>query len=114
MNPARHGNGCAIQGSQPSGREMGSDGSYSFRCRTQPGIARLTYRHPLPEKDAWWMPTQLQLGASLWRVPDIRGQTRRFDLNATPIWRSGNSWGYVEGGIGVYLLSKTEKMPPWG
>lgn len=70
-------------------------------------IVRLTYRHPLPEKDAWWMPSQLQLGASVWRVPDIRGTTRRFDLNATPIWRTGNSWGYVEGGIGVYLLSKT-------
>jgi hypothetical protein len=74
-------------------------------------IVRLTYRHPLPEKDAWWMPTHLQLGGSVWRVPDVRGTTRRFDLNATPIWRTGNSWGYVEGGFGMYLLSKTINNP---
>jgi hypothetical protein len=74
-------------------------------------IVRLAYRHPLPEKDAWWMPTHLQLGASLWRVPDIRGSTQRFDLNATPVWRSMNSWGYVEAGIGAYLLSKTINSP---
>lgn len=74
-------------------------------------IARLTYRHPLKDNGAWWMPAQLQLGASVWQVPDIRGTTRRFDLNATPIWRAGNSWGYVEGGIGVYLLSKTINNP---
>jgi hypothetical protein len=53
------------------------------------------------------MPAQLQLGASLWRVPDIGGSTQRFDLNATPIWRAAQPWGHVEAGIGVYLLSKT-------
>jgi hypothetical protein len=74
-------------------------------------VVRLTYRRPLPEKDAWWMPTHVQLGASLWRVPDIRGSTQRFDLNATPVWRTGNSWGYLEAGIGVYLLSKTINSP---
>jgi lipid A 3-O-deacylase len=74
-------------------------------------VVRLNYRHPLPEKDAWWMPTHLQLGAGLWRVPDIRGSTQRFDLNATPIWRTGNSWGYLEAGFGVYLLSKTINSP---
>lgn len=74
-------------------------------------IVRLTYRHPLPEKDAWWMPTHLQLGASVWRVPDLRGDTRRFDLSATPVWRTGNSWGYAEAGIGAYLLSKTINNP---
>jgi len=70
-------------------------------------ILRLGYRHPLPGKDAWWMPTHAQLGASLWRVPDIRGTTRRFDLNATAIWRAERGWGYYEAGFGGYLLSKT-------
>ena len=70
-------------------------------------IVRLTYRRALPENERWWMPTHIQLGASVWRVPDIRGQTRRFDVNATPIWRSDKPWGYLEGGIGLYLLSKT-------
>jgi lipid A 3-O-deacylase len=73
-------------------------------------IARLTYRHRLAAKE-WWMPTHLQVGGSLWRVPDIRGTNRRFDLNATPVWRSMNSWGYVEAGIGAYLLSKTINSP---
>ena len=53
------------------------------------------------------MPAQLQLGLGVWRVPDIRGTTRRFDLSATPVWRNDTSWGYIEGGIGLYLLSKT-------
>ena len=70
-------------------------------------IVRLTYRRALPESERWWVPTHVQLGASVWRVPDIRGQTRRFDANATPIWRSDKPWGYLEGGIGLYLLSKT-------
>jgi len=70
-------------------------------------IVRVTYRRALPESERWWVPTHVQLGASVWRVPDIRGQTRRFDINATPIWRSDKSWGYLEGGIGLYLLSKT-------
>lgn len=70
-------------------------------------IVRLFYRQPLPLRDQGWMPTYVQLGASVWRVPDIAGKTRRFDLNATPVWRGENSWGYLEGGIGVYLLSKT-------
>jgi hypothetical protein len=70
-------------------------------------IARLGYRFALPEKDAWWMPTHVQLGGSVWRVPDLAGTTRRFDLNATSIWRSEKRWGYLEGGIGAYLLSQT-------
>jgi lipid A 3-O-deacylase len=70
-------------------------------------IVRLGYRHPLKNSDAWWRPSHVQLGASLWRVPDIRGETRRFDLNVTPIWRSDLAWGYFEAGIGGYLLSKS-------
>lgn len=70
-------------------------------------IVRLGYRQPLPASDSWWMPTHAQLGASVWRVPDIRGTTRRFDLNATSVWRSERSWGYAEAGFGGYLLSKT-------
>lgn len=70
-------------------------------------IARIGYRFALPEKDAWWMPTHVQLGASVWRVPDIVGTTRRLDLNATAIWRAERRWGYAEAGIGPYLLSQT-------
>ena len=53
------------------------------------------------------MPTHAQLGASVWQVPDIRGTTRRFDLNATSIWRNEKPWGYWEAGFGGYLLTKT-------
>jgi lipid A 3-O-deacylase len=70
-------------------------------------IVRLFYRHPLPPAEAWWMPTHVQAGASVWRVPDIRGTTRRLDLNATSIWRAERAWGYLEAGFGGYLLSKT-------
>jgi len=70
-------------------------------------IVRLAYRHPLAERDAWWMPTHAQFGGSVWRVPDIRGSTRRLDLNATAIWRNQRPWGYLEAGFGGYLLSKT-------
>ena len=70
-------------------------------------VVRLAYRHPLPERDAWWMPTHVQLGGSVWRVPDIRGTTRRLDVNATAIWRNERPWGYLEAGFGGYLLSKT-------
>ena len=76
-------------------------------------ILRLTYRSPLAPRDGvWWWPKQLQLGASVWRVPDLGGITRRFDVNVTPVWRSesafgGAAKGYVEAGLGVYLLSHT-------
>jgi lipid A 3-O-deacylase len=70
-------------------------------------IVRLTYRRPLEGPDKWWMPSHIQLGASVWRVPDIRGITRRFDVNATPIWRHHIGAAYVEAGLGVYFLTKT-------
>jgi hypothetical protein len=74
-------------------------------------IVRLAYRHPLRDSEAWWRPSHAQFGASVWQVPDIRGRTRRFDLNATAIWRSERPWGYLEGGFGGYLLSKTINNP---
>ena len=74
-------------------------------------IVRLAYRHPLAERDAWWLPTHAQFGGSVWRVPDIRGSTRRLDLNATAIWRNQRPWGYLEAGFGGYLLSKTINNP---
>ena len=74
-------------------------------------IVRLAYRHPLPNSEAWWRPTHVQLGASVWQVPDIRGSTRRLDLNATAIWRNERPWGYLEAGFGGYLLSKTINNP---
>jgi lipid A 3-O-deacylase len=70
-------------------------------------VVRLGYRVPLRESEAWWKPTHVQFGGSIWQVPDIRGTTRRFDLNATSIWRNEKPWGYWEAGFGGYLLSKT-------
>ena len=70
-------------------------------------IVRLAYRHPLPEKEAWWMPTHAQFGGDVWRVPDLGGITRRLDLNVSAIWRNERRWGYWEAGFGGYLLSKT-------
>jgi lipid A 3-O-deacylase len=72
-------------------------------------IVRLTYRRPLGADGTrpWWWPQQLQFGASVWRVPDLGGITRRYDLNVTPVWRKESGFGYVEAGIGAYLLSHT-------
>lgn len=70
-------------------------------------IVRLAYRQGLKESDAWWLPTHVQYGASVWRVPDLAGTTRRFDLSVSGIWRTDRRWGYAEAGIGPYLLSKT-------
>ena len=43
-------------------------------------------------------------------MPDFGGTTRRLDVSVTPVWRSetafgGAAKGYVEAGLGVYLLS---------
>ena len=59
-------------------------------------IVRLTYRHPLKENGSWWMPSHVQLGVGVWRVPDIRGTTRRLDGSVSAIWRGEKPWGYLE------------------
>ena len=53
----------------------------------------------------WWVPTQVELGAGIWRVPDLAGTTQRFDLHATPLWRADFLRTYVEGGIDLQHLS---------
>ncbi len=70
-------------------------------------IVRLAYRHPLKENGEWWRPSHVQFGAGSWHVPDVRGTTRRFDVNVSAIWRGDKPWGYWEAGFGGYLLSKT-------
>lgn len=71
-------------------------------------VVRLTYRRALNlEGRAWWWPQHLQLGAGVWRVPDLAGPTRRIDVSITPVWRYQGSAGYLEGGFGAYVLSQT-------
>jgi hypothetical protein len=73
-------------------------------------IVRLAYRRPLAGDSAaapWWRPQYLQFGASVWRVPDLGGITRRYDASVTPVWRKETALGYLEAGIGAYLLSHT-------
>jgi lipid A 3-O-deacylase len=77
-------------------------------------VVRLGYRQALDVDEArsrWW-PGQLQYAVGIWRVPDLRGETRRYDFSVTPVWRGesalGNALrGYVEAGFGAYLLSRT-------
>jgi len=70
-------------------------------------VVRLAYRRTLPSAARWWVPTHVEVGAGVWRVPDLAGTTQRFDLHATPVWRADFARTYVEGGIGLYLLSHT-------
>jgi lipid A 3-O-deacylase len=71
-------------------------------------VVRLIYRRALKvEGRAWWWPQYLQLGAGVWRIPDLTGPTRRTDVSITPVWRLEGAHGYVEGGFGAYVLSKT-------
>ena len=70
-------------------------------------VVRLAYRRTLPGDARWWVPTQVELGGGVWRVPDLAGTTQRFDLHATPVWRADFARTYLEGGIGLYLLSHT-------
>jgi hypothetical protein len=71
-------------------------------------VVRITYRRALKvEGRAWWWPQHLQLGAGVWRVPELTGPTRRIDVSITPVWRYDGTHGYVEGGFGAYVLSKT-------
>jgi lipid A 3-O-deacylase len=70
-------------------------------------LIRLAYRRTLASDPRWWVPTLVEFGGGIWRVPDLAGTTQRFDLHATPVWRADFARTYVEGGIGVYLLSHT-------
>jgi hypothetical protein len=70
-------------------------------------LIRLAYRRILPSDSRWWVPTLVELGGGIWRVPNLAGTTQRFDLHATPVWRADFARTYVEGGIGLYLLSHT-------
>ena len=70
-------------------------------------VVRLAYRRTLASDTRWWVPTQVEFGGGIWRVPDLAGTTQRFDLHATPVWRADFARTYVEGGIGLYLLSHT-------
>jgi lipid A 3-O-deacylase len=70
-------------------------------------VVRLAYRRTLPNDSRWWVPTLVEFGGGIWRVPDLAGTTQRFDVHATPVWRRDFARTYVEGGIGVYLLSHT-------
>jgi Lipid A 3-O-deacylase (PagL) len=74
----------------------------------QTDVVRLTYRRALNvEGRGWWWPQHVQLGVGLWHVPDLTGPTRRIDVSITPVWRHEGAHGYLEGGIGAYVLSKT-------
>lgn len=68
-------------------------------------VARLSYRRALKADSGWWWPQQVQLGVGVWRVPEPEGRTRGYEASVTPIWRRENSTGYLEGGIGAYLLN---------
>jgi hypothetical protein len=70
-------------------------------------VLRLAYRRSLATDAHWWVPTLVELGGGIWRVPDLAGTTQRFDLHATPVWRADFSRTYFEGGIGLYMLSHT-------
>ena len=70
-------------------------------------LVRLAYRRTLSGDTRWWVPTLVEFGAGIWRVPNLGGTTQRFDFHATPVWRADFARTYVEGGIGLYLLSHT-------
>ena len=92
---------------QAAETELGLSVGRSFDPK-QTDVARITWRRALSsEGRGWWWPQQLQYGLGLWRVPDFEGRTGRYDASLTPIWRRQSGFGYVEGGIGAYLLSRT-------
>jgi len=70
-------------------------------------VIRLAYRRTLASDARWWVPTLVEFGGGIWRVPDFGGTTQRLDLHATPVWRADFARTYVEGGIGAYMLSHT-------
>ena len=71
-------------------------------------IVRLTYRRELPESARWWTPTHVQLGARRARAcPTSAGRRGASTSTRRQSGAPNTSWGYIEGGIGLYLLSKT-------
>lgn len=71
-------------------------------------VVRLAYRRELaPSSARWWWPTHVQVGAGIWRVPQLDGRTRRLDAAATAVWRAERRFGYFEAGFGAHLLSHT-------
>ena len=57
----------------------------------------------------------MQFGVGVWRVPEPQARTRGYEASVTPIWRRENPTGYVESGIGAYLLNTinngTHRLP---
>lgn len=98
-----------VAASEAYGEEIGMVAGRSTESG-ETDVARLFYRVPVDWQHAW-APTHVQYAAGIWRVPDIRGETRRVDASATAIWRKERGWGYLEAGFGGYLLSKTIHSP---
>lgn len=94
---------------QASAQELGIVAGRSTESG-ETDVARVFYRAGVDWQHPW-APTHVQYAAGIWRVPDIRGQTRRVDMSATAIWRKDRAWGYLEAGFGGYLLSKTIHSP---
>src|SRR5436309_12753213 len=87
--------------------ELGVSVARSFDAH-ETDILRLTYRRPLePHDGARWWPQQLQPGGRIWRVPDLGGITRRFDVNISQVCRWETAFGgaatvHVDAGLGAH------------
>src|SRR5262245_60386852 len=40
-------------------------------------VVRLAYRRILSSDSRWWVPTLVEFGGGIWRVPDLGGNTQR-------------------------------------
>ena len=76
-------------------------------------MVRLVYRQPL-SSTAWWAPTQLQYGVGAWRVPDLRGRTRRYEgessVGLALQHLSNAGLKQPNGGIDLYLVTATFRL----
>lgn len=68
-------------------------------------IVRLAYRHPLPQRDAWWMPTHAQFGGSgrVRRLPAFKDDQQPRNARA-PAFEFGSHVG-----IG-FALTKNQSL----